>query len=570
MGLFGEIRHDISRLSEIAQVMTRHGFGPTLRKVPLVSRMIPGGQQQSPVPAPQRFARMLEELGPTFVKLGQILSTRSDILPREFTDELSKLQDQVPPFPFDEVQAQIEEDLGAPLADLFDDFDEKPLASASMAQVHTAVLDGEPVVVKVLRPGIHEQVRADASILVLLAQLLETLVMEASQYRVGSLAQEFEEGLRGELDFSREAANLKTFRAFNEGREGVHVPFLVEERSSRRVLTMERIFGQRITVLADRDDPAESARVVERLVSLGYDHFFVDGMFHADPHPGNVLITDDGDIAFIDFGLVGRVSRATQDRLLMVLIAISLRDADTLARLLVRVGDVDQRIQLGAFRDAIARLLDRYLDLSLKDVNASAALVDLLDLASTFGVRTPREFALLSKASVAMDGIIRALHPDLNPSSTMIERSRSLLLERLDPRNLQGGGLRTALQLGVLLQELPLQMNQTLLDLERGNLRIRMASDELQRLERDFRGLGMTIFSGLIAAAFVLGGIYAIAQFDLRLFGVPVLPIVSFGIAGFLFFVAFTWFLTGGRVPKLSASALLSLFSSRRRDDDRR
>jgi ubiquinone biosynthesis protein len=571
VALFEDIRHDLGRLREIAQVASRHGFGPSLRRVPLLTRFASSaGADEADSPPGERFASMLEELGPTFVKLGQILSTRGDLLPPEFTQPLARLQDQVPPFPFDDVKRQIERELGGPVDELFDDFAPQPLASASMAQVHTATLKGTDteVVVKVLRPGIDEQVRGDASFLVVLAQLLERLVEEASHYQVGSLAEEFEEGLSRELDLHAEARNLQAFRSLNEGREGVHVPFIVSDLCSQRVITMERIFGRRITDLVEDGDPARAQRIVERLVMLGYEHFYVDGLFHADPHPGNVLVTDDDNIAFIDFGLVGRVSRGTQDRMLLVIVALSLRDADSLARLLIRVGEAEGRVPLHAFRDAIARLLDRYLGLNVADINSSQVLADLVELSTNYGLRMPREFALLSKASIAIEGIVRTLHPGLNPSVQMAERSRELLLERMDPRDLTGSGLRTALQLGVLLQELPLQASQTLMDLERGNLQVRIVSEELDRLEHHLRGLGMTVFGGLLASALTLGGIYVLARYEATFMGVPILPAVAFLGAGAMFGVAFFWFLTGGRLPKVSLASLVRGRGRRRRRRD--
>jgi ubiquinone biosynthesis protein len=565
MGFLGEIGSDLQRLREIARVMARHGFAPTMQRIPLLSRLkLDKDNPRATLPVAQRFSRLLEDLGPSFVKVGQILSTRNDLLPLEFTRELSRLQDQVPPFSFEEARHAVERELGGTLEDHFTSFDPVPLASASMAQVHVAKTQaGQDVVVKVLRPGIEEQVRGDSAILVVLAQLTELVVEEAAHYQVSSLAEEFEKGLVNELDFTLEAENLKAFAARNAGREGVHIPYLVEELSTRRVMTMERIFGRRITALLDDERPERAHAIVERLVRVSYEHFFVDGLFHADPHPGNVLITDDDKIAFIDFGLVGRVSRTTQDRLLLVITALALRDPDALSRLLLRVGEVEGRVSLSDFRDAVSRLLERYMVGTVGDVDTSRALTDLLDLSTRFGIRLPREFALLSKASVAVDGIVRALHPGLDPSKMLIERSQTLLVERFDPRSLTGGGMRAALQIGLFVADVPTQISQVLWDLERGNFRVELRSETMEKLERDIRGLGMTIFGAAMAAALTLGGIYVLAREDWRVFGWPVLPIVAFGIAGTMFGVAFTWFLTGGQLPKLSVSALLGRRKSR-------
>ena len=566
MGLFGEIRHDLSRLREIAGVLARHGFGSTLSRLPLLRKLGPRKSQAGELKtAPERFCAVLEELGPTFVKVGQILSTRQDLLPAAFITELSRLQDQVPPFAFEKVRVVVERELGGTLEELFDDFAETPLASASMAQVHTATLPtGEHVVIKVQRPGIEERVRSDASILVLLAQLLELIVEEASTYRASDLAEEFEKGLVAELDFTQEAENLETFARLNQGRDGVHVPAFFRERSSRRVLTMEHIHGKRITGLEDDDDELKH-KIVERLAMVTFEHVFVDGVFHGDPHPGNVLVTENGDIGFIDFGLMGRVARDTQDHLLMLMLAIALRDSDTLARLLVRIGDARGRVDLLEFRTQIHRILDRYLGLTLREADTARITQDLLELSQRFAVRMPPEFALLSKASVSIDGIIRHLHADWDPSTMLIARSEELLLERVDPRSLKGGGLRTALQLAMVAKELPLQLSQILLDLEKGQLELKLSSEALDELGGNLRGLGMTIFGGLMAAAFLLGGFYVLAKYDWTWLGIPMLPAVGFSAAGGLLGIAFTWYLTGGRFRKISLGRWLMPRRARRR-----
>jgi ubiquinone biosynthesis protein len=549
-------RSRLGRLREIAAVMARHGFAPAMRRMPLV-RSFAGEARDAPSrrPAPERFAAMLEELGPTFVKLGQILSTRGDLLPAEFVEALSRLQDQVPPFPFHDVRLQIERALGKKPEELFASIDEVPLASASMAQVHAAKLhSGEDVVIKVQRPDIQEQVRADAELLVVIAQLLELFVEEASRYHATDFVKELQDALAVELDFQVEARNLRAFAACNQGRPDVHVPKPYPELSARTVLVMERIHGRRIT---DMKGSPDAPRIIARLVEVAFEHVFVDGLFHGDPHPGNLLVTEDGAIAFIDFGLVGRVSREAQDRLLLLLLALSLRDADTLARLIVRLGESETRIEVSALRAQVAKLLDRYLGLTVSEVSSAAVFSDLLELSTRFGVRLPREFAILSKASVSIDGIVRTLHPEFDPQEVITKRAEELLVERIDPRRWQAGGLRTALQLGLLVQEVPLQLGQALMDLERGQVQVIVKSPDLEGLQNSLRGLGMTIFGAGIAGACILGGFNVLARAG---FGVVEAPLVAgalFVVAGGCFGVAFAWYLSGGRLPKLTLRGLL-------------
>jgi ubiquinone biosynthesis protein len=454
------------------------------------------------------------------------------------------------------VKTQIESALGKPVAELFVSIDETPLASASMAQVHAARLfDGNDVVIKVQRPGIEEQIKRDSEMLVVLAQLLERVIEEARRYRTADFVREFQDALTIELDFTVEARNLRAFAATNAGRAGVHVPKLYPELSARTVLAMERIHGRRITDLKGTPD---AAKVIERLVEVAFDHVFVDGMFHGDPHPGNLLVTDDGAVAFIDFGLVGHVSRESQDRLLLLLLALSLRDADTLARLMVRLGESDTRIEVSHLRTQVARLLDRYLGLTVSEVSTAAVFNDLVELSTTFGIRLPREYAILSKASVSIEGIVRQLHPGFDPSTVISQRAEKLLLERIDPREWRSGGMRTALQLGLLVQEVPLQLGQALMDLERGQVQVVVKSPDLDGLQTSLRGLGMTIFGGALASASVMGGLYILAHVGMAAFTATLIAAGLFVVAGGCFGVAFAWYLTGGKLPRLNLRSLLS------------
>jgi ubiquinone biosynthesis protein len=551
-----------SRLATIAGVLGRHGFTPTMRTIPIIRAFAGADDDEArrKRPVAERFTAVLEELGPTFVKLGQILSTRADLLPPEFIACLSRLQDQVPPFSIDEVRRILSDAWGEPPADViarrFTSFDETPLASASMAQVHAAVLpDGRTVVVKVQRPGIADAVTRDSELLVVLAQLLERVVEEARTYRAVDLVTEFKNALRGELDFRLEARNLEAFAAKNGGRAGVHIPYLVPELSGRTVMVMERIYGVRITDLAA--DPPRAQRVVERLIEVAFDHAFVDGLFHGDPHPGNILVDDEDRIAFIDFGLVGQVAGELQDRLIMLLLALSVRDVDTTARLVMRVGDADGRVALAPFRSAVSRLMDRYFGLTIEDLPTAALFSDLIDLSTRFGIRLPRELAILSKASVSIDGIVRALHPRFDPSRAIGTRAEELLRARLDPRNLQGGGLKSALQLAFVMQELPVQLGQVLLDFERGQVQVAVRSEALDTLNTTLRGMSMSIFGGILAGALVLAGFFTLDVAGLTRARAGLLALLAFGAAGGLFGVAFSWYVTGGRLPKVPLRRLL-------------
>jgi ubiquinone biosynthesis protein len=537
----------------MATVLSRHGFAPALQRLPVLRQLLTTTTEQNAAQqrsTAERFASVLEELGPSFVKLGQILSTRGDVLPPDWVAALSHLQDQVPPFPFVDVhQALCRAWSVSDLHDRIRSIDEHPLASASMAQVHCAtLLDGTAVVIKVRRPGVVEQVAADADVLDFLATVLEWAVNEASQLRARDWVLEFQAALQQELDFDLERRHLDAFGHAHRDRSSVHIPHTYPALSANDVLVMERIHGRRITDLAGTEQAAPMAQL---LVEVMFDQVYADGLFHGDPHPGNLLVDNDGRLAMIDFGLVGRLPRETQDRLLMVLVALALRDADALSRLVLRIGQADGRVDMGAFRAEVAKLLGTYAGLAIHDVSSAAVLADLIHMATRFGIRLPRELAVLAKASASIDGIVRTLHPTFNPTQMLSARAEKLLRARIDPRNIEGGGLRSALQLALVVQELPLQLGQALMDLERGTLQVTVKSGDLDGLQRSLRGLAMTVCGGILAGAFILGGMQALPRSELAPY-TTIIAIAAFVAAGMLMGIALGWYVTGGVVPKLS------------------
>ncbi|HET6982454.1 MAG TPA: AarF/UbiB family protein, partial [Myxococcaceae bacterium] len=336
---------DLNRLRQIATIAARHGFADLLDRAG-VFRLI--GRREPVEPAPdtraastaRRFRRMLEDLGPTFVKLGQVLSTRADLLPSEFILELRLLQDSVAPIPLDAVRAQIEAGLGRSPEDAFASIEREPLAAASIAQVHRATTrGGEPVVVKVQRPGIQTQIGSDLQVLRSLARLLEAVVEETGIYSPVGIVEEFDRAIREELDFVHEAENVRAFQETHRERKGVRIPRVHDELSSGTVLTLEYFGGVRLLeaeLSAERR--AELARVV---LDTAFRQLFEDGLFHADPHPGNFLLLPDGDIGLVDFGLVGRLTKQMREQLVILIVAVALKDSDSVARLLYRIGAPD-------------------------------------------------------------------------------------------------------------------------------------------------------------------------------------------------------------------------------------
>ncbi len=538
---------NLNRLREISVAVARHGFGQVFEQARVFQTL--GFRPKTPAEpttasAAKRLRLLLTELGPTFVKLGQVLSTRADLLPQDFIRELSELQDQVPPFPFADVRAEVERSLGRALDDAFSAFDETPLASASIAQVHRAATRaGVEVIVKVQRPGIRARIEADVEILYVLARFLESVVEETRLSSPMALVEEFEKAILGELDFAREAANVTLFRQTNEGRPYVVVPHVVEHLSSPTVLTLERLDGPKITEI----DPEkhDRAALTKNLVELAFVQLFEDGLFHGDPHPGNLLVLDGNRIGLIDLGLVGRLSRPMQETLIVLCLAVALKDASTLARQLYKVGVGTERVSLADLRGDIQTVLDRYAGARLDAIDSKSLLGDLLDLAQRHRIQIPREYAVLAKAAVTIEGVVRRLSPRIDILEMALPYARRLLVDRLNPAGRDASARRMLLQIQGFANDVPSQLSQILMDLERGKLNVtsRDAETELQKLVAAVRLVALS----LISATMTLGGLWWLAK--------PLAPHAAGAalIAGgaTLFVASFAWLVLGVRPRKI-------------------
>lgn len=525
---------DLNRIRQISLIAGRYGFADLLERVGLAKSTEVKDVHEAARTATvaRRFRLMLAELGPTFVKLGQVLSTRADLLPAEFIDELSELQDQVTPVPFEQVRAQVRAAFGQEIESLFQHFTAEPLAAASMAQAHQATLkSGEAVIVKVQRPGIADQLRADLSVLHSLARALEAVIEEVGVYTPTGIIEEFDKAVHEELDFLNEAANIRAFFKTHPERGPVRIPKVYDELTARTVLTLEFFDAPKLSQ-AELDEAGrhELAKVI---LGESFKQLFEDGLFHGDPHPGNLLVFPGPVLALIDFGLVGRVSRQMQDTLVQLVLAIGLKDSDTAARLLYRMGTPDARTNLMAFRKDIDTILGTYVPTSLKDVNTRHLLADILNLAVKYRIRIPREFAILSRAAIATEGILRSLYPEMPIGEIFLPYAKKLLGDRYDPSQLQGSLMKTLLRLQGAADELPVQLQQILLDLESGKFTVTVKAEQMAELNANLRAFAVVAFAGLCACGFIIGTFIAFANKGPEFYGVPVLGLM--GIAGTIF-----------------------------------
>ncbi len=559
---------DLNRVRQIAVIATKHGFADVLERSGAWTKL---GRKETVEQTPEsrresvakRFRTLLSELGPTFIKLGQVLSTRADLLPSEFIDELATLQDKVPPFPIEQVKLQLTQAFNRPFEELFPTFDPEPIAAASIAQVHRAVTrEGLEVVVKVQRPGITEQIRADLSVLHYVARMLEAVVEEVGVYTPTGIIEEFDRAIHEELDFLNEAANIRAFYKNHAGRKGIRIPKVHDELSTRGVLTMEYLHGVKLSsAMATMTEEGRKV-LATNMLENGFKELFEDGLFHGDPHPGNLLILDGEPpdapvLALIDFGLVGRITKQMADTLISLIVAVALKDSESAARLLYRLGAPDGRANLIGFRNDIEAIIGEYLPTELGKINARSLMRDVLDLAVKYKIRVPKEYAILSRASITTEGILRSLYPTMNIGQVALPYAKGLLTDRFDPNQLQGGMMKTLLRLQTAAHELPMQLSQILLDLEAGKFSVTVKADQMDVLNKNLRALAVVSFSGLCACGFIVGAFISFASKDWSVGGVPMLGLVAVIAASFLFGVMMTWYLFAGSVRKLSLLRLL-------------
>ncbi|MBF6612505.1 MAG: AarF/ABC1/UbiB kinase family protein [Chloroflexi bacterium] len=501
------------RYRQIANTLARHGLGYFVglagleRLVPFEKGWLGHARRPQPYTRPEHVRIALEELGTTFMKLGQILSTRPDLLPPNYLTELARLQDAAPALPFEAIKGVLAAELDGPLEEVFATFDPEALAAGSIGQAHAATLpDGTEVVVKVRKPGVVEQVEDDLEILQDLAATISRRWELADRYDLVGLAQEFAETLRAELDYMREGRSAERFAASFEGDKGVHVPRIYWEATTDRVLTMERVRGIKINDLAALDAAGiDRKALAQRAASVVLKMVFEDGFFHADPHPGNFFIEPGGRIGLIDFGMVGTLDGPTQERLVTLLLAIASKDGERLVDAFLELGLAHGRMDRTSLRQDLDHLLSRYYDLPLGDISIGPLLEETLAIVRRHHLQLPSNLALLIKTLIMHEGLGLQLDPTFNLTAALAPYAQRLMLQQYSPfslaRRLGTAGVEMA-QLGA---ELPRQLRRIVAQLERGDLEVGMRPQGfdpvLHRLER----LANRIVIGIIAAAFING-----------------------------------------------------------------
>jgi ubiquinone biosynthesis protein len=497
----------LKRAFEVTRVARRSGLRRVLREVGVV------GDRPATREGAQEFRRGLEELGTTYVKLGQLLSSRPDLLPDEYIEELSKLVDDAPPVPFEQIERTIEEEVGS---DVFARIDAKPLASASIAQVHAALLsDGREVVVKVRRPGVLEQVDIDLDVTRTTVRFLHRHSETAQLLQLEALADELEVHLRAELDLTEEAHNTELVGRVVAGFPELTVPKVLHPHVTEKVLVLEQIHGQKVT--PEHGLPEEQAQQLARQFFRAYiRQVTVEGVYHADPHRGNVLLTEDGRLALLDFGLLGRLDEETRTTLSLLLLAIARNRADDVASLLLGLSLTTLRSDEAAFVHELRRKLPRYHWRPLAGIRAGEALADLQRICLRYGIRLPPSFALVGKTLAQADSIARTLDPQLDPIALLEDEARDLMLIEAE-RNVQPEHLMSMLftQLGPLTR-LPRRIGQIADRLETGTLKVGVVPTDLDDIEHAMRSVANRIGAAIIVVGLLLSSALLARVHDLQ------------------------------------------------------
>ncbi|TGE28045.1 ABC1 kinase family protein [Hymenobacter metallicola] len=549
--MFKNTISNLARIRQVVEVLVRYGFedvvtNTALRRLITQKRRLSWQHAERAVFETSRWERIrmvIEELGPTFIKLAQAMSNRPDLLPEALIDEFQKLQSDVPPFDVRVARTIIERELGRPITEVFSEFEEKPLGSASIGQVHKAkLLTGEDVVVKVQRPDVQEKVRTDLSLLHELVRLTAGFLRNHGLSNPQDIVDAFERSMMKELDYTSEARSMDQFRKLYENYETFYIPKPYRELSSAKILVIEFVSGCKIT---DKAQLLEWKLSPEKVAETGMDIYltqiFEFGIFHADPHPGNVLVRPDGTLVLIDFGMVGKLTKQQKYAFAGVFIGMARQDARSMALNFRRLALTADIPDMRTFEADLNDLIEDFTTLDVKEMSMSDLADRLQVIIYDYKLQVPGAVFLILRALVILEGIGKVLHPRFNTFEFVRPYGARIIAEQYSTENILSEAQYTGTQLLALIQTLPADVRQIMRKISRGDLRLKVELSGYQALMRTADQLVSRTIIALIAVAFLLfSGLSLLGRYspDMRyLHGIPVITWWSLGITGFLFLI---------------------------------
>lgn len=550
----------LKRYRQVLGILIKYGFGHIVDQLnidyylELGKRIVSLGTASRDLERLSQQERMrlaIEELGPTFIKLGQLLSTRPDVIPCDYLEELKKLQDRVPAVETELILAQIHRELGRPVEELFSDFSPTPLATASIAQVHRGTLKtGEKVVFKIRRPDIERIIETDTDILMGLAYLVDKHLPGGEMYDPIGLVKEFRRTINRELDFSREGRTINRFSTSFAEDESVRIPKVYWEFSGHSVLTLEYLAGIKISNVEELQKNGYDLKKIARSgATIFLKQVFEHGFFHADPHPGNLYILPDNVICIFDFGMVGRLDDDLKHQLTELLLSILRRDVDHIISQLIYSGELVDESNLKSFKRDLCEFIDDYYDLLLQDLKFGKMLIDFIEILTEYNIKFPANLMLLSRALIAMEGIGRQLDPSFNMVEHLRPFTEKIVKERYSPANISKELAKTVHSYQALSKSLPKDIKEFINRVNRNKFKIDLEHRGLERLITDLDKSTNRVSFSMVIAALIIGS-SLIMQTDKGpiLFGFPVLGLFGYTVAGFLGFGLAIAILRSGRM----------------------
>jgi predicted unusual protein kinase regulating ubiquinone biosynthesis (AarF/ABC1/UbiB family) len=523
----------LKRYKEIAQLFWKYGRTDLVKQMGLddavdTQELKPASDGES---MPDQLADDLEAMGPTYVKLGQVLSGRPDLLPEPYLKALERLQDKVKPFSFDEVEQIVTTELGVRISKAFSRFDPQPIAAASLGQVHSAALrDGRLVVVKVQRPNIRQQIAEDFEVLAQIADFLDSHTHLGRRYRFLTILEEFRITIQQELNYEREAENLISLGENLKEFELIQVPQPVPDYSTRCVLTMDYVQGRKITALGPLARlEINGAPLAEELFKAYLKQVLVDGLFHADPHPGNVFLTDDGRVALLDLGMVGRTTSGMQENLLKILIALSEGNSEQVADTVIRISQTTDDFNQPEFRRRLGQLMALRQHQVLEQFNLGKSLLEVSRNAAENGLFVPSELTLLGKTLLQLDEVGKILDPSFEPNASIRRNVVELMSHRMRKQATQGGLLSSLLEMKDFVGGLPSRLNRIMDAITNQELEVKVKSVDAKMVVEGIQKIANRITAGILLAALIMGASQLMqVQTSFHLFGYPGLAILCF------------------------------------------